>query len=197
AVEQADVRIAILGDANTRDLSQVDPKKQGKAQKARKGLMETSMKRSASGEYRWALTLFPTHAYASEAGMSLSAYEDFYYAACLATDDDPLTAWQRQSDLVRRLADWIGGKEEVHIQAPGTDIKLGVSGRTWIPCVGDRNLPGGEVCTGPVEDAVNGEISFSFPAVYGGREVSGVRMRFEGGKVVDASAERGEAFLHE
>ena len=197
AGEQADVRIAILGDANTRDLSQVDPKRQGKAQKARKGLMETSMKRSASGEYRWALTLFPTHAYASEAGMSLSAYEDFYYAACLATDPEPVTAWQRQSDLVRRLADWIAGKEEVHIQAPGTDIKLGVSGRTWIPCVGDRNMPDGEFFTGPVEDAVDGEISFSFPAVYGGREVSGVRMRFEGGKVVDASAERGEAFLHE
>jgi aminopeptidase len=197
AVEQADVRIAILGDANTRDLSQVDPKRQAKAQKARKSLMETSMKRSASGDYRWALTLFPTHAYASEAGMSLSAYEDFYYRACLATDPEPVTAWQRQSDLVRRLADWIGGKEEVHIRAPRTDIKLGVAGRTWIPCVGDRNMPDGEFFTGPVEDSVEGEISFSFPAVYGGREVSGVRLRFEGGKVVDASAERGEAFLHE
>jgi aminopeptidase len=197
AVEEADVRIAILGDANTRDLSQVDPKKQAKAQKARKGLMDTSMRRSASGEYRWALTLFPTHAYASEAGMSLSAYEDFYYAACLATDPEPVTAWQRQSDMVRRLADWIAGKEEVHIVAPGTDIKLGVAGRTWIPCVGDRNMPDGEFFTGPVEDSVEGEISFSFPAVYGGREVSGVKLRFESGKVVEASAERGEEFLHE
>jgi len=197
AVEQADVRIAVLGDANTRDLSQVDPKKQAKAQKARKELMETSMTRSASGEYRWALTLFPTHAYASEAGMSLSAYEDFYYNACLATDPEPVTAWQRQSDLVRRLAEWIGGKEEVHIKAPGTDITLGVAGRKWVPCVGDRNMPDGEFFTGPVEDAVDGEISFSFPAVYGGREVSGVKLRFESGKVVDASAERGEAFLHE
>ena len=145
------------------------------------------MKRSADGGYRWALTLFPTHAYASEAGMSLSAYEDFYYDACLATDPEPLTAWQRQSDLVRnRLADWINGKEEVHIQAPGTDIKLGVAGRTWIPCVGDRNMPDGEFFTGPVEDSVEGVASFSFPAVYGGREVSGVQLRFEGGKVVDA-----------
>jgi aminopeptidase len=197
AVEQADVRIAILGDANTRGLSQVDPKKQAQAQRARKALMETSMRRSASGEYRWALTLFPTHAYASEAGMSLSAYEDFYYDACLATDPEPLTAWQRQSDLVRKLADWVEGKQEVHIQAPGTDIKLGVAGRTWVPCVGDRNMPDGEFFTGPVEDSVEGVASFSFPAVYGGREVSGVRLRFEGGKVVDASAERGEPYLIE
>src|ERR1051325_1891392 len=109
--------------------------------------------------------------------MSLSAYEDFYYDACLATDPEPVTAWQRQSDMVRRLAEWVGGKEEVHIKADGTDIKLVVAGR--------------------VEDAVDGEINFSFPAVYGGREGSGVRLRFEGGKVVDASAERGEEFLHE
>ena len=107
------------------------------------------MKRAAAGEYRWALTLFPTHAYASEAGMSLSAYEDFYYAACLATDDEPVTAWQRQSDEVNRLAEWIDGKEEVHIQAPGTDIKLNVSGRTWIPCSGHHNMPDGEFFTGP------------------------------------------------
>jgi aminopeptidase len=197
AVEEADVRIAILGDANTRDLSQVDPKKQAMAQKARKHLMETSMKRSASGDYRWALTLFPTHAYASEAGMSLPAYEDFYYAACLAFDGDPVTAWHRQSEQVRRLTDWIQGREEVRIQAEGTDITLGVAGRNWIACVGEHNMPDGEFFTGPVEDAVNGHISFSFPASYGGRTVSGVCLRFEDGKVVDASAEQGEDFLRE
>jgi aminopeptidase len=58
-------------------------------------------------------------------------------------------------------------------------------------------MPDGEFFTGPVEDAVNGEIVFSFPASYGGRTVSGVRMRFEDGKVVDASAEQGEEFLIE
>ena len=197
AVENADVRIAIMGDANSRALSQADPKKQSRSQKARRGLMETSMQRSAAGDYRWALTLFPTHAYAGEAGMSLSEYEDFYYGACLATDADPVTAWQRQSDEVSRLAEWIEGKEEVRITAPGTDIKLGVAGRHWIPCTGSHNMPDGEFFTGPIEDSVEGEVAFSFPATYGGREVSGVRFRFEGGKVVDASAERGEEFLIE
>ena len=195
--ENADVRIALMAEANSRALSQADPKKQARSQRARKGLMETSMRRSAAGEHRWALTLFPTHAYASEAGMSLSEYEDFYYQACLATDDDPVTAWQRQSDEVNRLAAWMEGKEEVHVVGPGTDIKLGVAGRHWIPCSGHHNMPDGEFFTGPVEDSVEGEVAFSFPATYGGREVSGVRFKFEGGKVVDASAERGEAFLIE
>jgi aminopeptidase len=195
--ENADVRIVLMADANARALSQTDPKKQARAQKARQPLMEASMRRSAAGEHRWALTLFPTHAYASEAGMSLSEYEDFYYGACLVTDGDPLTAWERQSDQVNHLADWMDGKEEVHIVGPGTDIKLGVAERQWIPCAGHHNMPDGEFFTGPVEDSVEGEVSFSFPATYGGREVSGVHFKFEGGKVVDASAERGEDFLIE
>jgi aminopeptidase len=155
------------------------------------------MRRAAEDSYRWSLTLFPTHAYASEAGMSLPAYEDFYYAACLAVDGDPVGAWERQSEQTRRLAEWIQGKEEVRVQADGTDITLGVAGRNWIPCVGEHNMPDGEFFTGPVEDAVNGEICFSFPASYGGRTVSGVCLRFEDGKVVDASAESNEDFLLE
>ena len=197
AADEADVRIAVMADTNTRALSNTDPKRQARAQQARKPLMDTAMRRSAAGEYRWSLTLFPTQAYAAEASMSLAEYEDFYYRACLATDEDPVTAWERQSDQVRHLADWIDGKEEVHIQGPGTDIKLGVAGRTWIPCVGEHNMPDGEFFTGPVEDTAEGEVSFSFPATYGGREVSGVRFRFEAGRVADASAERGEEFLFE
>ncbi len=79
--------------------------------------------------------------------------------------------------------------------APGTDIKLGIAGRNFIPCDGDHNMPDGEFFTGPVEDSVEGEVSFHLPAVIGGREVSGVRLRFEAGRVVDASAERGEEYL--
>ena len=197
AAEKADVRIAVMSAVNARELSKADPKTQARAQTARKTLMETSMRRSAAGEYRWALTLFPTHAYASEAGMSLREYEAFYYAACLATEAEPVTAWERQSDQVRHLAQWIEGKEEVRVTAPGTDITLGVAGRHWIPCAGEHNMPDGEFFTGPIEDSVNGTINFSFPASYGGRTVSGVCFRFEDGKVVDASAEQGEDFLIE
>ena len=80
--------------------------------------------------------------------MSLPAYEDFYYAACLAIDGDPVTAWKRQSEETHRLTEWIQGREEVRIQAEGTDITLGVAGRNWIPCVGEHNMPDGEFFTG-------------------------------------------------
>jgi aminopeptidase len=153
------------------------------------------MKRSAAGELRWALTLFPTQAYAAEADMSLAEYEDFFYRACLCDRPDPVEAWRVQSDETRRLADWTNGREEIRLEGPGTDLTLNVSGRTFVAADGRHNMPDGEFFTGPVEDSVNGEVTFSYPAVYGGREVAGVKLRFRDGKVVDASAERNEDFL--
>ena len=194
-VDNADVRIAIGASTNTRELSGVAPERQTLRQSATGELMKRAMKRSADGDFRWCYTLYPTSAYASEAEMSLADYEDFYYGACLANDPEPLTAWKRASEETTRLAEWIEGHEEVRVTAPGTDITLGVAGRHFIPCVGDHNMPDGEFFTGPVEDSVEGEVSFHLPAVIGGREVAGVKLRFEAGKVVDASAERGEEYL--
>jgi aminopeptidase len=65
----------------------------------------------------------------------------------------------------------------------------------WINCDGHENFPDGEVFTGPVVDSVNGQINFSFPAVHKGRECDGVKLKFRDGKVVDASATKGEDFL--
>ena len=194
-VDNADVRIAIGATTNTRELSGVPPERQSLRQSVTGDLMQRAMKRSADGDFRWVYTIFPTSAYASEAEMSLADYEEFYYGACLADSGDPLTTWKKASEETERLAEWIQGHEEVRITAPGTDIKLGIAGRKFIPCVGDHNMPDGEFFTGPIEDATEGEVSFHLPAVIGGREVSGVRLKFEAGKVVDASADRGEEFL--
>ncbi len=195
AAEESDCRIAIGADTNTRQLSGVPPERQTRRQAATKDLMLKTMKRSAEGSHRWVYTIFPTNGYASDAEMSLAEFEDFYFRACLADDDDPLTAWERQSEECKRLADWIQGREEVHVDAPGTDLRLGIAGRTFIPCFGEHNMPDGEFFTAPIEDSVEGEVTFHLPAMISGREVEGVRLRFEGGKVVDASAERGEGFL--
>jgi aminopeptidase len=194
-LDNADVRIAIGADSNTRELSGVDPARQMRRQTATGELLARAMERSARGEFRWCYTLYPTNAYAAEAEMSLADFEDFYFGACLADDGDPLTAWKRASEECERLAEWIEGHEEVRVIAPGTDITLGIAGRKFIPCDGRHNMPDGEFFTGPVEDSVEGEVTFHLPANVGGREVAGVRLRFEAGKVVDASAERGEEFL--
>jgi aminopeptidase len=197
AFEEADARIRILSDTNTRELSSVPPEKQTRRQKAMHPFMSRMMERSAAGELRWNVTLFPTNAYAAGASMSLREYEDFIYRACLCDQEDPVAAWEEAARETNRLAEWIQGHEEVHIEGPGTDLKLNVAGRTFKPADGKYNMPDGEFFTGPVEDSAEGEITFHLPASYSGREVSGVRFRFEAGKVVDATAERGEDFLIE
>ena len=118
-----------------------------------------------------------------------------YYGACLAGDGDPLRAWRKASGETVRLVEWIEGHEEVRVTAPGTDITLGIADRKFIAADGEHNMPDGEFFTAPLEDSVEGEVSFHLPAMVGGREVVGAHLRFEGGKVVDATAERGEDFL--
>jgi aminopeptidase len=139
--------------------------------------------------------MYPTNAHAGDAEMSLADFADFYFRACLADDEDPLDAWRRTSEECHRLADWANGREQVRIVAEGTDLRLGIAGRRFIAADGKHNMPDGEFFTGPVEDSAEGEVSFHLPATIGGREVAGVRLRFEGGKVVDASADRGEEYL--
>ena len=194
-VENADARIRILSETNTKELSGVAPEKQQILQRARRDLIKRMMERSAEGELRWNVTMFPTDAYAAGASMSQSSFEDFLYRACLVDQPDPVAAWRRAAEETNRLADWMEGKEEVVIEGPGTSLKLNVAGRYFKPADGKYNMPDGEFFTGPVEDSAEGEITFHLPATYQGREVSGVRFRFEGGKVVDATAERGEDFL--
>ena len=193
--EEADVRIRVLASANPRELSEIDPQRQVRRQRANAELMERMMARSASGELRWALCQYPTNGYAAEAELSLAAYEDFLYGACLCDREDPLAAWRGQATEVNRLAAWIEGREEVHIEGPGTDLRLSIAGRHFIAADGKRNMPDGEFFTGPVEDSAQGTIRFHLPTTYGGREVSGVSLRFEDGLVVDASrgARRGAA----
>jgi aminopeptidase len=195
AAEESDCRIAIGAETNTRQLSGVAPERQTRRQAATRELMRRTMERSAEGSHRWVYTIFPTNAYASDAEMSLAEFEDFYFRACLADDEDPLTAWERQSEECKRLAAWIEGREEVRISAPGTDLRLGIAERKFIPCYGEHNMPDGEFFTAPIEDSVEGVVQFHLPAMISGREVSGARLRFEAGRVVHASAERGEDFL--
>jgi aminopeptidase len=193
--DKADVRIRVRAMENTRELSQIDPDRQVRRQRAAEPLMERMMQRSAAGDLRWVLCQYPTNGYAAEAEMSLASYSSFLYGACLCDRDDPLEAWRHQAEQTLHLRDWIEGREKVHITGPGTDLTVSIKGRRFIASHGLRNMPDGEFFTGPVEDSAEGEITFHFPTVFGGREVSGVRLRFQRGEVVEASAERGEELL--
>ena len=99
---------------------------------------------------------------------------------------------------MQRYADRFDAAEQVRIVGAGTDLTLSIAGRSMKVDAGGANIPGGEFFCSPVEDSAEGEITFAeFPAVMTGRDVVGVHLRFEGGKVVDASAEVNEDFLLE
>src|SRR5690606_6820496 len=171
------------------------PKRQQVMQNARRHLSKIYRDRSAAGTHRWTLTQFPTPAYAQEADMSLADYEDFIYAATYADQEDPVACWQQVHDTQQRLVDWRKGKDQVVVRGPNVDLTLSIAGRTFINSDGKRNMPSGEIFTGPVEDSVNGWIRFTYPAIRGGREVEGVEFEFKDGKVVNARASKNEEYL--
>jgi aminopeptidase len=195
--EQADVFIMVLADTNTKSLSQVDPARQSIFQRARTDLLKTYLERSATGALDWTLTLYPTDAYSQDADMATDEFTDFVLRACKLVTPDPVAAWKEVDGQQEKLIEWLTGRSEVHLTGPEIDLKLSVAGRTWINANGKKNFPDGEVFTGPVEDSVTGHVRFSFPVVTAGREIEDIRLRFAGGKVVEASAAKNEAYLHE
>jgi aminopeptidase len=190
-----DVMIHIIGEENTKNLTNVNTAKIVARQQSRTELRKTFLERAASGKVRWTLALYPTNAYAQDAEMSLEEYEDFVYTACLGDLNDPIGYWQRFSARQQKVVDWLKGKKNIHVTAPETELTFSVAGRTFINCDGHENMPDGEVFTGPVEDSMNGHVYFSYPTIENGHEVIGVRLWFENGKVKKATAEKNEDFL--
>jgi aminopeptidase len=195
-IETVDCSIGIWADENTKALTNCDPKRMARNAAARRPIGDIFMKRAAEGKLRWSGTQFPCQASAQDADMSLAEYEDFVFAAGLLSEADPVAAWKKISQRQQRLVDFLNGKSDYHVVAAnGTDIRMSVAGHKWINCDGHENFPDGEVFTGPVIDSASGVVHFSFPAVHGGREVENVRLKFKDGKVVDASADKGQDFL--
>jgi aminopeptidase len=195
-IQSIDATISIIASENTRALSSIPPEKIALRRKAARPLQEQLMGRSAAGALNWCVTLFPTNAGAQDADFSLSDYEDFVYAACKLNSADPIAAWQATKAEQQRIADFLSAHQQIRLVAPDTDLTYSVAGRGWVNCYGDKNFPDGEVFSGPVEQSANGMIRYSFPALYMGREVSDVRLWFEDGQVVKATASKGEELLH-
>lgn len=139
----------------------------------------------------WVLCQYPTAAYAQDAGLATDAFADFLYGAVLQD-------WDAIGERMQRFATHFDAASEVHIVGAGTDLTLGLAGRPMKVDALGANIPGGEFFGCPLEDSAEGVITFSeFPAVYAGRELTGIRLRFEAGRVVDASADTNEVFLLE
>lgn len=187
--EAVDARIRIAAESDTRSMRRVDPARQAALDRARDPI------RRAASRKRWVLTQYPTAAYAADARMDRPDYEAYVAAAMFLDRPDPVAAWQELGRRQAGLVEFMSGVETVRIEADGTDLTLSVAGRTWINSDGRRNMPSGEIFTGPVEDSPHGRLRCGFPVCRGGRELVGIALEFDGGRVVSARAEEGEDYL--
>jgi aminopeptidase len=188
-LQAADAYLGIQAPANTRALAGVDPARVARQARARTPLQEARL----AG--RWCGTLWPTPALAQQADMAEADYERFVSGALFLDRPDPVAAWRELSERQAELAGRLSATRELRIEAEGTDLRLRVDGRTWVNSDGRRNMPSGEVFTGPVEDSAEGVIRFTIPSSPRGVEVRGVELTFRGGEVVAARAESGEGYL--
>lgn len=178
----ADAFVRIVADENLRELAGIDATKLTTRAKLMRPYSEIMLKK------RWVLTYYPTPAMAQEAGMSLSEMRDFYFNSCLVDYDK----MQKRLKKIEKVMDQ--GKM-IHMVGKQTDLWVSIAGRLAQECSAQCNIPDGECFLAPVTNGVNGEVYFEFPTLAYGHEVSGVRLEFKDGKVINASAERGDEAL--
>ncbi len=193
--EQADIYIRIGATSNTRAMSNISAERTQKVRAARRSWLDTRLRRAAEGTFEWVGTWYPTEASAQEADMSLEEYEDFVYGAMFCDHPDPAGQWRQLSAMQQKKVDWLKGKRQVRLQGPHIDLELSIAGRTFVNSDGHKNMPSGEIFTGPVEDSVNGWVRFDYPSIVSGRAVSGIELKFENGRVVSARAETNDDLL--
>ena len=128
---------------------------------------------------------------------TLAEFSEFVFAAGHVGDPDPVAFWKRQSARQVQVIDRLSAVSQLRIVADDTDLRVDVSGRSWINADGRENFPDGEVFTSPVHERTSGHISFSFDATHQGRDFAGVRLWFEDGRVIRHEARRGAEFLGE
>ncbi len=197
-VRTIDAMIAISGGRNSRYLSDCDPKKQALAGQGRRPVLELFMKRMSAkhNPLRWVGTQMPTDSAAQDAEMSTRRFADFVFDAGLLNARNPIAAWKKLATAQQRMCNALSRRRELRFRnGDGTDLRVGVEGRTWINCDGRNNFPDGEVFTAPIEDATEGVVQYRLAAMHGGREVTDVRLEFKSGRVVDCSASKNEEFL--
>ena len=175
-MQDMQVYIAVRGSENINEQADVPEK----AKKLVAAKMRPTLNHRIN-ETRWVVLRWPTPSMAQQAMMSTEAFEDFYFRVCLLDYKALLPG-------MKALKKAIDDAEEVRITAPGTDLRFSLKGMKGIVCEGRRNIPDGEVFTAPVRDSVEGVISFNAPTVYQGIAFDQIKLRFEKGKIVEATS---------
>jgi len=174
-MKKTDAVIYIGAPENRYELATIHPERLAIRSRTVKKISDERMKK------RWVIFNYPVGDFAKDSGMSFSTYKNFVFNSCLQD-------WNALRKKMAKLKKIIDKGKSVRIIGKDTDLSFGIKGR--LACIGDgtHNMPDGEVWTAPEENTLNGHITFTFPLIYMGREIKGIKLEFEKGKLKKASA---------
>lgn len=198
-VDEVDHTVMIIADTNKKELQGIDIQKIMTRQKAFKPYMKWREKKENKGKFTWTLAMYPTPAMAKEAKMSIKEYWNEIANACFLNEKDPVKKWQEVYTELERIKKALNKLkiEKVHVKSKSTDlwVKLGEN-RKWLGGSG-RNIPSFELFISPDWPGTEGTYNFTEPLYrYGNLMKNGVLV-FKKGKVVKATASKGEKILKE
>jgi len=195
-------RLYIRSESNTRSMATVDPTKVSIRRAGLKPYSNVLYRVDNAGRFvvPWCVTLFPTEAYAQDMGMPYGEYMEYVWKAMLLDCENPAKAWQsvskKQDELKKKVLDGCKTFRLVD-EADQTDLVISVQGHKWLKSDGKVNFPSDEIFNAPRKDSVEGTVTFPrLPQYYkGGPEVSGIKLKFTKGKVVEWEARVGQDYL--
>jgi len=201
-VDHIAARLFIRSESNTRSMTTVDPSRISMRSAAVKPYRDILYEVDSEGGFviSWCVTLFPTEAYAQDMGMPYDEYRDYVWRTMFLDHDEPAKAWQsvseKQDELKRKVLDECKTFRLVD-EEDQTDLFMSVKDHRWIKSDGKRNFPSDEIFNAPRKDSVEGVVTFPKLSQYyrSGPEVSGIKLRFEKGEVVEWEAREGQDYL--
>ena len=165
------------------------------------------------GKQQWCIAAVPGKAWAKKVfpGERTSVAVEKLWQAILSTsrvDADPVKAWEQHNENLRKRCEYLNslGIAELHYTADnGTDLTVGMipeavfCGGAELSSQGiwfNPNIPTEECFISPMRGKAEGIVYSSKPLSYQGQLIENFYFRFEGGKVVEAKAEKGNDLLN-
>ncbi len=211
AYKSGAARLAITG-GNPSLLSKEDPEKVGRANRAMSKAYRPALELITRHDINWTIVSAATPAWAAAvfpdvpADQALGRLWDAIFAASRADQSDPVAAWKTHDEKLHMWASRMNTKRfaALHFKGPGTDLKVGLADdHLWLGggttagngnyCI--PNMPTEEVFTTPHKDRVDGTVTSTKPLSHQGTLIEKIQVRFEGGKIVEAHAAKGEQVL--
>jgi len=205
-------RLAVVGD-DPMLLSGEDPAKVARASKANSVAYQPALERIVNFDTNWNIIAYPSPSWAKQVfpedpeDVAVAKLADAIFAASRVERDGAVVAWDRHNAVLRERTEWLNSHrfKALHYSGPGTDLTIGLAdGHEWVGgasvakngIICNPNIPTEEVFTTPHCRRVYGHVVSSKPLSYQGTLIDNIAVRFEEGRIVEATASRGEEVLN-